>query len=380
MQASRGGRGRGRAHQRGTSSRGDDAAAAAGGASGGGAGGQDRKRKRPDAAAAVTPGALAGAAGAPAAAGAALQPWLAAIRCEALLAPLDALGADTVDDLLELDPEDLDALRGQLKKLQAKKFDQAIQALQEAGVVPPASPPPHQAAAAASAAKHEGASKRRRKKMEEANTCPICLDVAVLPVTLQCGHSGCRPCFTRIAVQGAGRPCPQCRKVHSGSLEVSINMRAVLEAEMAGNVDYDERLVKAVAAHDTEKAATKRALDAEQLRIVGAAAAAAARAKLEQGSRAQLSQRLDARGLSRGPNPRDPKRGDTRRKRIDRLRQSGLGGIRGVEIGTQIEVPNYGRAVVLDFKRAHFRVQYTSGTQRSLKRAEFLRYYAASLE
>ena len=52
----------------------------------------------------------------------------------------------------------------------------------------------------------------------------------------------------------------------------------------------------------------------------------------------------------------------------------------GLEIGTQIEVPNYGRAVVLDFKRAHFRVQYTSGTQRSLKRAEFLRYYAASLE
>jgi hypothetical protein len=46
----------------------------------------------------------------------------------------------------------------------------------------------------------------------------------------------------------------------------------------------------------------------------------------------------------------------------------------------QIEVPVYGRAVVLHFKHAHFRIQYANGTQRSLKRPEFLRYYAASLE
>ena len=134
------------------------------------------------------------------------------------------------------------------------------------------------------------------------------------------------------------------------------------------------------------------------------------------GSRSQLNQRLDARGLARGGDLRSARsragherniRGD----RVDRLLGAGLGGIRGLTIGTQIEVPvrmcplqyavnpslrhrltgyisvavgrhwsqGFGRAVLTGFKHANFRIKYADGSERSLKRAEILRYYAASL-
>jgi hypothetical protein len=92
---------------------------------------------------------------------------------------------------------------------------------------------------------------------------------------------------------------------------------------------------------------------------------------------------------------------------VDRLLGAGLGGIRGLTIGTQIEVPvrmcspqyavrlsplhrltgclgccwlqGFGRAVLTGFKHANFRIKYADGSERSLKRAEILRYYAAGL-
>ena len=39
----------------------------------------------------------------------------------------------------------------------------------------------------------------------------------------------------------------------------------------------------------------------------------------------------------------------------------------------------FGRAVLTGFKHANFRIKYADGSERSLKRAEILRYYAASL-
>jgi hypothetical protein len=60
-----------------------------------------------------------------------LESWLGAIKCGALLGPLQELGAEGVDDLLDLEPEDVTGLVTQLKKIQANKFNKALKSLQD---------------------------------------------------------------------------------------------------------------------------------------------------------------------------------------------------------------------------------------------------------
>lgn len=455
---------------------------------------QTRKRK-PDEA------GLAGGGGGAGSSAAAddddLQAWLRRCGsgwCPEIVGPLlDELGAESVSDLLDLEAEDVSDMCGKLKKLQAKKLRRALQEVTEAGGVASqrraestaaAAAPAAAATAQAAAAATEEERRKRRKKLTESNKCPICLEAAVLPVTLGCGHSGCRDCLQRINDQG-GRECPSCRKVHTGPLVVNISMRASLEEEFEHDPEYMERQQLAVAALEAEKAATQRAQDQQALSAAGAAALSQARSELISaswlqclspcalvfvylgesqlksrppppctacnrhvqqqcwpcrtyapavrtrppisldsllglpdlrhagGSRSQLNQRLDARGLARGGDLRSARsragherniRGD----RVDRLLGAGLGGIRGLTIGTQIEVPvrmcspqyavrlsllrrltgciwgccwlqGFGRAVLTGFKHANFRIKYADGSERSLKRAEILRYYAASL-
>ena len=59
-----------------------------------------------------------------------LAAWLGAVKCGALLAPLDNLyGVDKVEELLDLDPEDVDALCALVMKLPSKQFRRALEAL-----------------------------------------------------------------------------------------------------------------------------------------------------------------------------------------------------------------------------------------------------------
>ena len=58
-----------------------------------------------------------------------LGEWLEAISCAALLDALDDYGVETTEDLLLLDPPDIATLAGSLKKVQAKKFETALEAL-----------------------------------------------------------------------------------------------------------------------------------------------------------------------------------------------------------------------------------------------------------
>jgi len=62
-----------------------------------------------------------------------LGEWLAAISCGSLREPLDDYGCETTADLLLLDPPDIAALAGSLKKVQVKKFEAALAALRGEG-------------------------------------------------------------------------------------------------------------------------------------------------------------------------------------------------------------------------------------------------------
>lgn len=46
----------------------------------------------------------------------------------------------------------------------------------------------------------------------DALTCPVCLDIFVDPVNLDCGHVFCSPCATLSIVMGPESRCPQCRE------------------------------------------------------------------------------------------------------------------------------------------------------------------------
>ena len=58
-----------------------------------------------------------------------LAAWLSAVKCGALLGSLGAeYGVDTVDELLDLDPDDIDALCALVKKSPSKQFRRALDA------------------------------------------------------------------------------------------------------------------------------------------------------------------------------------------------------------------------------------------------------------
>ena len=67
-----------------------------------------------------------------------LGEWLEAISCAALLDALDDYGVETTEDLLLLDPPDITTLAGSLKKVQAKKFETALEALRSGSGYGPA--------------------------------------------------------------------------------------------------------------------------------------------------------------------------------------------------------------------------------------------------
>ena len=67
---------------------------------------------------------------------ASLAAWLAGVKCSQLLRPLDALGVETVDDLVLLEKEDIDELCAKVKKIPARKFRNGVDALQPAGSQP----------------------------------------------------------------------------------------------------------------------------------------------------------------------------------------------------------------------------------------------------
>lgn len=58
-----------------------------------------------------------------------LVAFLEQYQLTALAKPLLALGVEQVDDLRHLDEDDLEELRGNLKKVQLKKFDVAIESV-----------------------------------------------------------------------------------------------------------------------------------------------------------------------------------------------------------------------------------------------------------
>ena len=59
-----------------------------------------------------------------------MDEWLANVRCEILAEKLDDLGVETPPDLLLLDPEDVEELLRDLKKVPKKKFLLALKGLQ----------------------------------------------------------------------------------------------------------------------------------------------------------------------------------------------------------------------------------------------------------
>jgi len=49
-------------------------------------------------------------------------------------------------------------------------------------------------------------------------SCPICLEDLLLPLTLPCGHKFCYLCIKGVALSPSGPTCPLCRQVFSNSL------------------------------------------------------------------------------------------------------------------------------------------------------------------
>eukprot|EP01048_Picozoa_sp_COSAG05_P001957 COSAG05_NODE_72_length_21963_cov_153.494535_13_plen_512_part_00 len=69
-----------------------------------------------------------------------LKDWLASISCGSVEEPLDIYGVETVEDLLLLDPEDIEVATKDLKKVQLKKFTAALESLRGGGAAAPAEP------------------------------------------------------------------------------------------------------------------------------------------------------------------------------------------------------------------------------------------------
>ena len=51
------------------------------------------------------------------------------------------------------------------------------------------------------------------RKIQDQVTCGICLDSYKQPKLLKCFHMYCEQCLQRLLHEGAGLPCPQCRKI-----------------------------------------------------------------------------------------------------------------------------------------------------------------------
>jgi hypothetical protein len=178
---------------------------------------------------------------------------------------------------------------------------------------------------AADGADAADAEKRKRQKMSadigKLNTCVICLEASVMPVTLTCGHQGCGPCFLKLReTDGGKRLCPICRKEHSGTWPPPVNtqIRQTLQAALADDAGYMQRDSEAAQAMAAENARLQRAADAATLLEVGLRAQTKADRAV---SRRKLTQQLRSQGLSRDGGRND---------RLQRMAKRGLGGIPGV--------------------------------------------------
>ena len=91
--------------------------------------------------------------------------------------------------------------------------------------------------------------------------CPICLDVAVLPVSLLCQHKGCRECLKKLQKSDPAQAlkCPVCRKEHPGELVLDRDLRETLADifAAAGDESYAQRSAAAEAACEAEEAQEK---------------------------------------------------------------------------------------------------------------------------
>ncbi|XP_072115049.1 E3 ubiquitin-protein ligase TRIM39-like isoform X2 [Mobula birostris] len=77
-------------------------------------------------------------------------------------------------------------------------------------------------------------------------TCPICLEIFVDPVSLQCGHHFCRPCITHSLGQlPEQNTCPQCRQTFSG-----VNTRS---ARRLGIIAEQVKVLNAKLAHEKQE-------------------------------------------------------------------------------------------------------------------------------
>ena len=65
---------------------------------------------------------------------------------------------------------------------------------------------------------------------EDLFECPVCLEQMEDPVTLGCGHSGCKGCLKEaLKASAGGRLCPVCRTLHRGQLNTNIALQRLAQ-------------------------------------------------------------------------------------------------------------------------------------------------------
>ena len=71
----------------------------------------------------------------------------------------------------------------------------------------------------------------RLSEIEEEFQCAVCLDLIVLPTTLNCGHSFCRHCLAHWFDCGKRTECPSCQQVGINNYHVLISYRKLTSQE-----------------------------------------------------------------------------------------------------------------------------------------------------
>ena len=110
--------------------------------------------------------------------------------------------------------------------------------------------------------------------------CPVCLELMQLPITLSCGHSGCKPCIAKWVAQRTSPHCPVCREPASRASVERLRVSIILQRVIAPMAERQR-------AADEERAAKQRQRDTEE----------AARRVLRKG--AERRRRLEAEEAAR---------------------------------------------------------------------------------
>jgi hypothetical protein len=68
-------------------------------------------------------------------------------------------------------------------------------------------------------------------ELDDDFSCPVCLELMQLPITLICGHSGCNPC---VAKWVRTMPhCPVCREPASRAFVEQLHVSIILQRVIA---------------------------------------------------------------------------------------------------------------------------------------------------